>query len=247
MDKEEKFKQLENSKEEVGVQLYTVQQQLAEHQMKFEQGNENLALVQKYRHECEQKYGSLNEIFGRKKFEVEDMIKKFVKSQDELSKLNRAIKQAESFNHKMKSEISVTKRTTYRAEENIVNLEKDKLSQDFYLDSLNEEIKNLNEKSIILTAQLISQKEEKGQAQKTLQEAQIEIEKILNSKRNLLELWQKNLFKMQRADNGLQAVKEATKQQLEVNVQIKTEINGVSNEIRKEEDLASKYSCLSSL
>ena len=85
--------------------------------------------------------------------------------------------------------------------------------------------------------------QEKGQAQKTLQEAQIEIEKILSSKRNLLELWQKNLFKMQRADNGLQAVKEATKQQLEVNVQIRTEINGVSNEIRKEEDQASKFAC----
>ena len=45
----------------------------------------------------------------------------------------------------MKSEISIIRRTTYRAEENVVNLEKSKKKQDLLIDSMNEEIKRLNE------------------------------------------------------------------------------------------------------
>jgi hypothetical protein len=45
----------------------------------------------------------------------------------------------------MKSEIAVTKRTTYRAEESVVTLEKQKKKQDHLIDSMNEEIKRLNE------------------------------------------------------------------------------------------------------
>ena len=40
----------------------------------------------------------------------------------------------------MKSEIAVTRRTTYRAEENVVNLEKSKKKQDLLIDTMNEEI-----------------------------------------------------------------------------------------------------------
>ncbi len=41
----------------------------------------------------------------------------------------------------MKSEIAVTRRTTYRAEENVTNLEKAKKKQDLLIDNMNEEIK----------------------------------------------------------------------------------------------------------
>ena len=45
----------------------------------------------------------------------------------------------------MKGEIAVTKRTTYRAEENVVGLEGSKKKQDLLIDSINEEIKRQTE------------------------------------------------------------------------------------------------------
>jgi hypothetical protein len=45
----------------------------------------------------------------------------------------------------MKSEIAVTRRTTYTAEESVVKLEKSKKKQDLLIDTMNEEIKRLNE------------------------------------------------------------------------------------------------------
>lgn len=49
----------------------------------------------------------------------------------------------------MESEIAVTKRTTYRAELSVVNLEKDKKKQDLLIDTMNEEIKRLNEQKTL--------------------------------------------------------------------------------------------------
>lgn len=164
-----------------------------------------------YRLEAEQKLTNLNEVYSTKKREIEELRKKYIKAQDELSKLNRTLKQIGGYNIQMKSEIDVTRRTTYRAEENVVNLEKMKKKQDFLIDTMNEEIKRLTERKTILTAQLISQKEETEQAKQILKEAHLEMQKIIASKKNLLERWQKALFNMHRRDNALQAIKEALK------------------------------------
>jgi chromosome segregation ATPase len=140
----------------------------------------------------------------------------------------------EEYNEVMKSEIAVTRRTTYRAEESVVNLEKQKKGQDNLIDNMNEEIKRLNEQKTLYQAQLISQKEETAAARNTLKEAAIEIEKINMSKKTLLDDWQKSLFGMQQRDKALQAIKDL----------IESEISGVRNETKKEqeksEDLTAK-------
>lgn len=47
-----------------------------------------------------------------------------------------------------------------------------------------------------MEAQFLSQKEESDNAKGILKEAQIEMEKILASKKNLLEHWQKAVFEI---------------------------------------------------
>ena len=51
-------------------------------------------------------------------------MKRVLKAQEELNQLNRTLKYVEEYNEVMKSEIAVTRRTTYRAEESVANLEK---------------------------------------------------------------------------------------------------------------------------
>lgn len=150
--------------------------------------------------------------YEARKEEADEQLKRVLKAQEELNQLNRTLKQVEEYNEVMKSEIAVTRRTTYRAEENVVNLEKSKKKQDLLIDTMNEEIKRLNEQKTLYQAQLISQKEETAAARNTLKEAAIEIEKIVMSKKTLLEDWQKALFGMQQRDKALQAIKELIKQ-----------------------------------
>ena len=81
----------------------------------------------------------------------------------------------------MKSELALTRRTTYRAEENVGNLEKVKKKQDLLINSMNEEIKRLNEQKTLYQAQLISQKEETAAARNTLNSAATVISSLTNA------------------------------------------------------------------
>jgi chromosome segregation ATPase len=181
-------------------------------QTKFERTHDNYNIVQRYRTEAERQHEILQRQYEGKKEEADDQLKRVLKAQEELNQLNRTLKQVEEYNEVMKSEIAVTRRTTYRAEESVVNLEKQKKGQDTLIDSMNEEIKRLNELKTLYQAQLISQKEETAAARNTLKEAAIEIEKIIMSKKTLLDDWQKSLFGMQQRDKALQAIKELIKQ-----------------------------------
>jgi chromosome segregation ATPase len=237
-EREAKLKKLERSKEDVGVQLYGVQQNLAEMQLHFEQTHENYNLIQKLRVEAEQKLSVLNQEFGSKKGQVEQLDKNLIKATDELSKLNRTLKELDEYIEKMKSEISVTRRTTYRAEENIANQEKSKKHQDFLIDHLNEQLKKFKEQKVILEAQLIAQKDETKSARDILREAQVEMENIQASKKNVLERWQKALLEMQRRDKALQVAREALEEQYEINIQLGAEMSGINNEIKKTADMS---------
>lgn len=68
-----------------------------------------------------------------------------------------------------------------------------------------------------------------------MKEAAIEIERIVMSKKTLLEDWQKSLFGMQERDKALQAIKELIAQKNNEIMQVKSEINGVKNETAKEQ------------
>jgi len=103
---------------------------------------------------------------------------------------------------------------------------------------MNEEIKRLNEQKTLYQAQLISQKEETAAARNTLKEAAIEIERIVMSKKTLLDDWQFSLFGMQQRDKAVQAIKELIKSKNDEILQAESEISGVRTETRKEQEIS---------
>lgn len=207
-------------------------------QTTFERTHDNYNIVQRYRIEAEKQHEVLQRQYEAKKEEADEQLKRVLKAQEELNQLNRTLKQVEEYNEVMKSEIAVTRRTTYRVEENVVNLEKSKKKQDLLIDNMNEEIKRLNEQKTLYQAQLISQKEETAAAKNTLKEAAIEIERIVLSKKMLLEDWQKSIFGMQQRDNALQQIKELIKIKNDEIMKEESEISGLKNETQKEQQTA---------
>jgi len=255
IERQADMKKVEKEKEDTAVFLYEVQQNLAEMHLALDQTHQNYNLIQKLRVEAEQKLAILNQQYKETKEQQEHLEKNgknnyetvnnhsiVLKTSEELSKLNRTLKEIETYNSQMKSEIAVTRRTTYRAEENIGLQEKNKKEQDFLIDTLTEQKKKLNEQIIILNAQLLAQKEESKAARDILQEAHVEMENITVSKRNLLDRWQKSLLEMQRRDKALQVAREALKVQFEINVQMTSELAGVGNDIRAESRTAENLS-----
>jgi chromosome segregation ATPase len=236
LEKSSNLKKVEKEKEDIGVQLYGLQQQLADMQLAFEKSHEDYNSIQKLREDKEKRLTSLSENLEFKQKEIEELKKKVVRATDELSRLNLSLKQVEAYNEAMKKEIKKTKRVTHTAEENVTSLEKQKKMQDLLIDQMNEEIKRLNEQRAILGAQLLAQAEETENAKRILRDAQTEMDKIYASKKNLLEHWTNAIIEIQKKDKNLQMCKDLLKIQAELNIKITSEMNGIEKEIDKENE-----------
>lgn len=77
-------KQIQKDKQEVGVRLYTAQQQLASNQMDYERAHDNFNIAQRLRIEAEQKLSQVNELYNAKKEEANVLRQKVSKAQKQL-------------------------------------------------------------------------------------------------------------------------------------------------------------------
>jgi archaellum component FlaC len=85
----------------------------------------------------------VNELYNAKKEEASVLRGKVGKAQKELENLMKHYHEIETYNVQLKSDIAVTKKETFTAEDNVANLEKIKKKQDLLIDSMNEESKRL--------------------------------------------------------------------------------------------------------
>ena len=136
-EQSEELARQKRRREDVGVQLYQVQQQLAKLQMNLEKVHENHSIISQLREQAEGDLSSAKPTYMEKLRDVKEQRSKYDKYQSELDQLNMTLRQVEAYNDQMKSEIAVTRRATYKAEESITALESGKRMQDTLIDNLN--------------------------------------------------------------------------------------------------------------
>jgi coiled-coil domain-containing protein 40 len=161
---------LKKRKEQVGVELYGNQQQLARMQMALENLHNQYHGIGEARvaeegvlEECKQRHAALKAAYAEKQ-------KTLLKAQAELDTLTSTMRQVEQYNDEMKSEIAITRRATYKAEASVAGLEKAKLGQDLFIDGLNENMKSLKEQVQLYESQLGAQKAQTEEAKEILKE-----------------------------------------------------------------------------
>lgn len=225
-EKEEELTRVMKRREDTGVELYGVQQQLAKLQMQLETTHNNCNLIAGIRQKFEEDVAGYQEAFKRRKSEVDAEESKLDKNKAELDALSATLKQVSKYAEEMKSEIAVIRRQTYKAEESVEVAEKAKVKQDLYIDSLNEQIKNQYEQLALFDAQLESQRTETEAAAETLAEAAREMDTISFEKKQLLQQWKSSLVAMQRRDEALQATNEALQKQRQASKALDSELDG---------------------
>ena len=235
-EQSEELARQKRKREDVGVQLYQVQQQLAKLQMNLEKVHENHSIIAQLREQAEADLSNIKPTYKQKLAEVKDQRSKYDKYQSDLDQLNMTLRQVEAYNDQMKSEIAVTRRATYKAEESITALEGGKRGQDLLIDGLNEKLKRAQEELAQTEAQLLAQRTETGSAAATLKQAATEMEAINFERKQLLQQWKSALIGMQRRDEALQATEGALLKQREQEMALESEISGVKKLIRKEEE-----------
>lgn len=207
-EKSEELKKVKRAREEIGINLYSFQQQYAKLEEVFREKNEEYLGLKENREKIEKRLEEEVKTYNEKYVAVREQQKMEMQAKEELNQLNSMLKYVETYNTQMESEIKVTSTTGHVVEKKIRENEQKKLKQDYFIDYLEDQIKTLTEKQILYQAQLKSQKEETAEARHNLSEAHVEIENILERKRNLLKDWDKSLISMKTRDKALQVVRE---------------------------------------
>ena len=130
--------------------------------------------------------------------------------------------------------IKITKNATNKTEENIIKQEKKKKEQDFFIDVLEMRLKNLTEKKLIYNAQIKSQENETKEAKLNLSEADEEIKKIMEKKKQLIKDLDNAIYNLSLKDNAKVIVIQNIEKQEDERIKINSEINGYKNLIRNE-------------
>ena len=214
-----------------------MQQQLAKLQMNLEKVHENHSIIAQMREAAEDDQRKVREAYKGTYGEVSGQRQKVAKHQAELDQLAATLRQVEAYNEQMRSEIAVTRRATYKAEEAITQLEGGKVQQDVLIDAINEKLKRSQEQLALYEAQLLAQQQETGAAGNTLKEASAEMEAIHFEKKQLLSQWKTALIGMGRRDEALKATDEAIRKQREQELAIEQEQTAIKKDIRKEEEV----------
>ncbi|RLN97246.1 hypothetical protein BBJ28_00010386 [Nothophytophthora sp. Chile5] len=232
-EKEEELRRAKAAREDVGVALYGVQQQLAQLQVALEGAHRRLTTLHDERFASEDQLDDWKASTQEKKLVAERRRAHLYKTQGELDSLNATLRQVEQYNEEMKNEIARTQRAAEKAEETMSTAEKDKVKQDLYIDRLNEQVKTLQEQLGANTAQLKTQKLETQAAQETLREASAQMEAVAFEKKQLLQQWKSALIGMQQRDTALQATQTAISKVGEDELALSTELRGYKTSIDK--------------
>lgn len=209
LDKEAELKRATSEREVLGVQLYTLQQQLARLQMSLENAHSeynSLVDTKLQEQDMVRKFEENNKERGKLLSEHEKQHKKY---KSELEALNETIRQIDLYNEEVKGEIALTRRATYKTEQNMQEMEKEKDDQDALVDQLGKKCKQLTEAIALHTDQLVSQKDENEELRVIIEDTVKELDNISGEKKQLMLQWKAAIGGLQRRDEALAAAETA--------------------------------------
>ncbi|KAL5017966.1 hypothetical protein ScPMuIL_003688 [Solemya velum] len=212
-EQEESLKMKKHQREDLGVDLYGVQQELARYQMLLEKCHDEYARLEQDRQKTEQKLEDVRNMYKDSQMFVNKEKKKGSELQSEVENLALRLFYMQNAKEDVRSDISIMRRAAEKAETEVTKSEMEKQKQDLFIDRLVEKVDKLKEEIAMYEAQYAAQLEETKFAKEALMEAYMEIESISLEKKQLFQQWSSSLIGMRRRDEAHAAMQEALSQQ----------------------------------
>lgn len=207
-EKDQSVKKMIKKREDIGVELYSVQQELARLQALLEGTESSSAVMTGYRQEAERKRRLLQDELDSISVNVSTNQKNLEQHKKNVEKMNSTLKQVRLYSQDLDSKIMVAKRTTLKAEADIIKQEMEKRKQDYYIDGLTNQLRLLQEQRALYETQFVAQQQETRLAMETLHDAAVEMEAVQYEKRQLLQQWKSSLLGVERRETHLQTIKK---------------------------------------
>ena len=226
-DQQDEFRKARKKREDCGVELYGMQQQLAQVQNKLDDTSvQQTELISKRNNAGDEQTERLTERSTRIS-KKDGLKKKSSKRKEKLDEVNSALKQAKKFNQETKNEVAVTKRVASKAGETVKGTEKGKEAQDIYIDGLNQQLKQLETDTKWVNKQLGIQRKQTEETNGVIKEMAVDLEVLSSEKKQLVQQWNSAILALGRRDQALAAATKAVKKAQDITKDHESELTGL--------------------
>ena len=197
--------QLEKAKkerEDAGVELYGLQQELAKHQMLLEKEHDKYNDTNQNFKQMNKDLEVTREVYRKNQTQVDEELRKVRDLQQERDNLKLRIFYMSNAKEDIRGDIAVIRRATEKAEMDKTKFEVEKQKQDLIVNRLEEKEARYIEDIALYQSQLHNQLKETKAAREALNEARMETEAIEKEKNQLMQNWTSCLIGMKRRDEA---------------------------------------------
>ncbi|XP_057572069.1 coiled-coil domain-containing protein 40 [Hippopotamus amphibius kiboko] len=229
-------KQSRVQRQELGVDLYGVQQHLARLQMQLEKSHDHHSITACARRQKEEELQSVRLLYTRTCETASEERKKLAALQTEMETLVLHLFYMQNIDQDVRDDIRVMKQVVKKSEAERMRAELEKKQQDLHVDQMTTQANQLEEQIALLEAQYRAQAEDTQTLRKAVNEACMEIDAINMEKKRILQQWATSLVGMKHRDEAHKTIQEALS---ECQHQIKSmdgELEAYKKSITKEEE-----------
>ncbi|XP_058531635.1 coiled-coil domain-containing protein 40 [Ochotona princeps] len=205
-------KQSRAQRQELGVNLYRVQQHLARLQTQLEKSHDRYSLVACARRQKEEELQDARALYARTCATAGQERKKLTALQTEMEKLALHLFYMQNIDQDVRDDICVMKQVVKKAETERMRAEMEKKKQDLFVDQLTTRAKQLEENIALFEAQYAAQAEDTRVLRSAVSKASMEIETINLEKKRILRQWASSLVSMRHRDEEHRAILEALRE-----------------------------------
>ncbi|XP_061032279.1 coiled-coil domain-containing protein 40 [Eubalaena glacialis] len=237
-------KQSRVQRQELGVDLYGVQQHLARLQMQLEKSHDRHSITACERRKKEEELQSVRLLYARTCETANEERKKLAALQTEMETLALHLFYMQNIDQDVRDDIRVMKRVVKKSEAERMRAELEKKQQDLHVDQLTTRANQLEEQIALFEAQYRAQAEDTRTLRKAVSEACTEIDAINMEKKRILQQWATSLVGMKHRDEAHKTIQEALS---ECQHQVKSmdgELEAYKRSIIKEEEKNEKLASI---
>ncbi|XP_029783178.1 coiled-coil domain-containing protein 40 [Suricata suricatta] len=231
-------------RQELGVQLYGLQQHLARLQMQLEKSHDRHSEAARARRQREDELRAVRLLYAQTCESANGERKKLAALQAELEGLALHLFYLQNVDQDVRDDIRVMERVVKKSEAERARAETEKKKQDLHVDQLTTRANQLEEQIALLEAQSCAQTEDTRAIRKAVSEACTEISAISVEKRRILQQWAACLLGMRHRDEAHRTIQEALSECQHQVTAIGGEIEAYKKSITKEEERNEKLASI---
>ncbi|XP_068444609.1 coiled-coil domain-containing protein 40 isoform X2 [Clinocottus analis] len=225
-----------NDQQDIGVEMFRVQEQLAKLQTKLEDHHHSKAQAEATHQQVQDQLAAMKSQYSRIRGQHGKAKANVSQLQAEMDNLMLHLTFTQGVSEDLRSNVKVMKNAKYKAGVEKNQAENQKLKQDFYVECLTKDLERLTQQTAMYEAQTSAQTEETQAARDAHSEAEMEMESLMMTRKQLLQQWSSSLIGMKRRDEAFGAMQEAMRTVEHQVILLNSEIEGFKRSITEEQE-----------